>query len=278
MDKALLIGINKYPGCPLFGCCNDVDSVRQLLIDFFGFKPENIIVLKDGDATTSHIMMQIGAWVVQGTQAGDRVLLHYSGHGVQVPTGDPGEPDGLSEAICPVDFDWSAEHMITDKQFVATFSRMAPGVMFNWISDSCHSGDLDREMIPPKGMMASIWGLVTRAKSAPRRIPRLYPGSPHGGMVKVAQSRGMTPRGMVGGILDVGFVSGCMSTQTSADTRADGMACGALTHYLVKAIRSMPKDTPLCKIVASASQAMAAAGYAQRPQVDGARANRPLLG
>ena len=48
MDKALLIGINLYPGCPLYGCCNDVDNIRRILIECCGFKPENIIILKDG--------------------------------------------------------------------------------------------------------------------------------------------------------------------------------------------------------------------------------------
>ena len=31
MNKALVVGIDKYAQCPLFGCCNDANSIEELL-------------------------------------------------------------------------------------------------------------------------------------------------------------------------------------------------------------------------------------------------------
>lgn len=31
MRKALIVGINDYPNCPLFGCINDARSVAEIL-------------------------------------------------------------------------------------------------------------------------------------------------------------------------------------------------------------------------------------------------------
>lgn len=32
MRKALIVGIDDYANCPLFGCCNDADAVSDELI------------------------------------------------------------------------------------------------------------------------------------------------------------------------------------------------------------------------------------------------------
>lgn len=31
MRKALVVGIDQYPSCPLHGCCNDADSITNIL-------------------------------------------------------------------------------------------------------------------------------------------------------------------------------------------------------------------------------------------------------
>jgi hypothetical protein len=33
MDRALLVGINKYPGCPLYGYVNDITDMANFLKD-----------------------------------------------------------------------------------------------------------------------------------------------------------------------------------------------------------------------------------------------------
>ena len=149
MNRGLLVGINSYPGAPLRGCVNDVLDMAQFLTKACGFAMNDIRLLTDDRATTTGILERIG-WLLTGLKAGDRVIFHYSGHGAQMATRNPqGEVDGLDEVICPVDFDWKDEHTIRDKQFAQIFSAVPRGVEFVWVSDSCHSGGLSREMPPP---------------------------------------------------------------------------------------------------------------------------------
>ena len=274
--KVFTWGINAYPSCPLEGCINDVKRIVSIATDY-GFSKSQICVLTDGDATTRNILDKLD-WL-RKVQSGDAALLHNSCHGTQTPTKDQTEPDGLSEAVVPFDFDWSNEHMIIDKQFVSILSQMPSGVAFNWISDSCHSGDLDRAMLPPvrEGLLHSFWRHVLGMPVPTHRhkMIRLPP------VLQEEASRlrikGSRPRGMVNGLLDVGFVSGCRSEQTSADAFIDNAPNGAATYYIVKALRAMPRNTPLRDVVAAANADLRANGYDQEPRCEGARAGLPFL-
>ena len=86
VKRALLIGINKYQiaGADLRGCVNDVKGLSAALVEFHGFKTGDIAVLTDGAATKK--AMQAGIKnLVREAKKGDVVLLHYSGHGSNVP-------------------------------------------------------------------------------------------------------------------------------------------------------------------------------------------------
>jgi hypothetical protein len=178
------------------------------------------------------------------------------------------EVDGLDEVICPVDFDWSDTYLIRDKQFHQLFSTMHPGVKFNWVSDSCHSGNLSdtREMGNPHKVTA-------RAYPIPADIEW---------HVNLAKAKGHAPLGMskalVKGKLDVGFISGCQSNQTSADAYIDNRYNGALTYYLLQALKAEGGDkAPLTKIVATTNASLRANRYEQEPQAEGARVKRAFL-
>lgn len=283
MRKALIVGINAYPGCPLQGCVNDAVNMRNLLMTRYGFGSGDICMLTDGEATTANILSKLD-WLVD-VRPGDFVVFHYSGHGAQVPTGDPSEPDGLSECICPVDFDWSAPRMIIDKQFVSIFSRIPAGCIFNWASDSCHSGDLDRELVAPVAMSKSnvFYPIACFLKKLcfwqkPKvATAKTFPNPPHIMLgISRAAAKGFQTRGMVGGKLDVGFISGCKSNQTSADTYMNNQPCGALTTFLIKNINETP-NVPLSTLVANINRDLQANGYSQSPQAEGARVNKAFL-
>jgi hypothetical protein len=263
-DKALLIGINAYSQSPLRGCLNDIEDMAQLLVQKFKFKPEDVRLLADQRATTSEILDRL-QWLIDLHNVDDRCFFHYSGHGAQVASRNyRHEVDGLLEIIVPYDFNWTPQRMITDKTFLDHFNRITHGVNFNWVSDSCHSGDLTRNLPGP---------LVVQ-------IPKLYPTPVDIAWRNMtAKSRKVKCRSMVNGVLNVGFVSGCRSDQTSADTvDGSGRPCGALTHFLIDTLKRVPVTTPLRKVVEETSKALAQAGYSQRPQCEGARADKPLFG
>jgi hypothetical protein len=98
----------------------------------------SIRLLTDVRATKTAIVERLNL-LVSGARPRDRLVFHYSGHGAQMPTRNPAaEVDKLDEVICPVDFDWSDEHAIRDKDFYKIFAAVPDGVEFIWISDSCH--------------------------------------------------------------------------------------------------------------------------------------------
>ena len=258
MDKILIVGINQYPGCPLPDCVLDAQRAKTFAEDREGADERmyNTVRLVDRDATTEAILTALD-WLVYSVQPGDRLLFWYSGHGAQVPTNDPAEPDGLAEVICPVDFDWSPGRMITDQQFVNIFGAVPPGACFNWVSDSCHSGGLSREL-------------------KPYRLLRAYPLPPPAKMaarLKNLQAQGRKPH-VRRNLLNVGYVSGCRSDQTSAST-GNG---GALTTNLLAILHRDSPATPLVQVVKDTAALIHEKGYDQDPQAEGARANCPFWG
>lgn len=272
--KAVLVGINAYPAAPLQGCINDVIFAKLVLIKRFGFVESDIKTLMDSEATTEAVVAAL-KWLVFEAKPGDILYFHYSGHGVQVPVSRSIEIDGLSEAICPVDFDWSPEKMITDKQFMDIFSTIPIGVQFNWVSDSCHSGDLDRSLEQDKWWHA--WKWFKPAVKHPLIRPRTMPIP---GWVRKAMTSNKSwvrPRAVLSGQVVSGFVSGCKSNQTSADTIVDGRAGGALTSYLFKRLNEGQGSLPLSLVVKMVGDDLSRDGYEQNPQIEGLLKDKPFL-
>ena len=85
---ALLVGINQYPGIGLNGCITDVELQRELLIYRFGFLPQDILILKDAEATRTQIETAYEEHLVAQAKAGDVVVFHFSGYGSQVKVGE----------------------------------------------------------------------------------------------------------------------------------------------------------------------------------------------
>jgi metacaspase-1 len=255
MNRALLVGINAYPSSPLNGCLNDISDMANFLTGKCGFAMDDVRLLTESRATKQGIVERLG-WLLTGLRSGDRVLFHYSGHGVQLPTRSPqGEVDGLDEAICPYDFDWDDAHTIRDKEFSKMFSSIPAGVEFVWISDSCHSGDLERDMPKPNVTEKTInppldinWRLQTAKKNKIQAI----------GFNKTAQS------------LNLALISGCRSDQTSADAVFSGRYNGALTYFLLAELGKAGGLTiPLTKVVKDVNVSLQREGYDQEPQLEG---------
>lgn len=245
-DRVLLVGLNAYPGAPLNGCRNDIHDMNSYLLNYKHFCPESIHMLEDKAGTTVNILNEL-KWLT-GTPAGNRAVFVYSGHGAQVKAPLSVEPDGFSEVICPIDFDWSPDRMITDKQFVALFSLIVAGVNVSWTSDSCHSGDLDRGI------------------NKNRITPRLYPlPSPHKSDTRKLYSKS---KAMANGRLALRFISGCQSNQTSADAFINGRYNGAMTYYLLKSLRMLNNATTR-QAAERVNNELRIAGYDQRPQAEG---------
>lgn len=103
---ALLVGIDDYPGRSndLPSSLADVDLMRRTLVESYGFSPENIVVLRDGQATRSNLIAAFDGHLGQAGKDGV-ALFYFSGHGMQLDTNqgligaDDDEADGRDEAL-----------------------------------------------------------------------------------------------------------------------------------------------------------------------------------
>ncbi len=288
--KAVIVGINNYPGCPLQGCVNDATDIANLIhfteADYQQFNPidetdaagikawlktdlsftsDQIVYLRDADATTTNITQAL-LWLTADTKPGDVRFFWYSGHGAEFAGSDvSNQPDHQNQVMCPVDFAWDEQHMIQDVQLHKIFATMPNGVIFNWGSDSCHSGDLDKA-IPPRNVRY-------------RRYPLPPPANVAANLAAVKLKRGMPHRGIVAGELDVGFLSGCQYDEFSADTQDEaGRPCGAMTHYFLKVLKTQGMwNKPLTTLAADENKILDSMKYGQHPQPEGARKSKGWL-
>jgi hypothetical protein len=135
--RALLIGINYSGQSQLYGCINDIIQIQGVLIDAYGFKPEEIRVLRDDDPsmmpTKARILAAMEALVQENPQV---VYVHYSGHGTNIRDVNRDEADGMDECIVPSDYATSG--LITDDQINSILGRLRGTGMA--IFDCCRSG------------------------------------------------------------------------------------------------------------------------------------------
>ncbi|MET0517066.1 MAG: caspase family protein [Nitrospiraceae bacterium] len=232
--RAVLIGINRYqvPGSDLRGCVNDVNNLQKVLTQYHGFAGKDITVLTDLKATKKAMEAAIQK-LVAGTKKGDVLLLHYSGHGSNVPDDDGDEADKRDEILCPTDLDW--KNPLRDDWLRKTFDKLKAGVSLTVIMDCCHSGTNTRAIQPPdvpikERYLPSPWDLV--AAESGRKLR----GSVKGELRASSRAKRRKSDVVHADICEL-LITGCRDTQTSADAFIDGSYNGALTYYLVESIR-----------------------------------------
>ena len=274
--RALLIGINRYqiPGADLRGCVNDVGNLARALIDLYAFRKADIATLTDLDATRKAMERGI-ARLVRDARKGDVLVLHYSGHGSNVPDDDGDEADQRDEILCPTDLDWKAP--LTDDWLRQTFDRLRDGVSLTVIMDCCHSGTNTRAVAPPDApvkqrFLPSPWDLVA-AES--RRGLR---GKPTPGLRRSSRAARRS-HDVVNADLPEVLITGCRDAQTSADAWIDGAYTGALTYGLVQAMRQGNGRLTYRQLHERAAALLREKRFEQVPQLEGraARFDQPLF-
>ncbi|KAL3843760.1 hypothetical protein ACJIZ3_001163 [Penstemon smallii] len=220
--RAVLCGIN-YKGHKqsLNGSINDVLCMRSLLVERFKFPTSSILLLTEEEdydhiPTKKNIRAAL-RWLIQGCQAGDSLVFHYSGHGSQVRDESRDEVDGYDEAILPLDY--QVEGRILDDEINATIVRPLPrGAKLHAIIDTCFSGTL---LDLPNVCKINREGYF---KWEDHQIPHAaYKGTSGGRATSI---------------------SACDDHQNSGDTTAfTGIATGALTFSFVQALKQEPRLT-----------------------------------
>lgn len=137
--RALLIGANYSGANQLYGCIMDIIQMQGVLMDAYGFKPEEIMVLRDDDPSNMPTKARILSAFDMLVQANPQfVYIHYSGHGTNTADTNKDEADGRDECIVPCDY--ASAGIITDDVINASLKRLrATGLA---VFDCCRSGTI----------------------------------------------------------------------------------------------------------------------------------------
>lgn len=185
--RALLIGINDYSASrfgrlrvkpppdrdwnDLSGTANDVEALRTMLIELYGFDAKDIVILSDQQAGRASILRAIDQHLVQPAAKGDVLLFYFAGHGSQVRNTLSDEPDRMDESLVPADSRLGIDD-IRDKELRPLLNRMLDkGARLTVILDKCNSGSGARGLptgARPRGIRPDLRDVADRAQWGPR--------------------------------------------------------------------------------------------------------------
>jgi eukaryotic-like serine/threonine-protein kinase len=78
MNKAIVVGIDTYPGAPLHGCARDAKDVADCLT--FPEYDFDVKLMQNGNATRSDILQRISE-LAYGDDSGGTLFFYFAGHG-----------------------------------------------------------------------------------------------------------------------------------------------------------------------------------------------------
>lgn len=137
--RALLIGIN-YKGTSneLFGCINDVNSIKSQLSNVYGFKDISIMTDDTLVKPTSNNIYNKLKQILENSVSGDLIFISYSGHGSYIKDTNGDEDDGQDEMIIGLDLIGIKDDTL--KTLINTYLKS--GVTLIMLFDSCFSGTI----------------------------------------------------------------------------------------------------------------------------------------
>lgn len=150
---ALVVGIGKYEDSRWGSIHGDTDvDYAVAMLKANGFK--DIRTLRNADATKRGILSAFRS-LKRRCGHGDKVYVHFSGHGQQVTDLDGDEDDGYDEAWIPYDArpvysaSYRGEKHLTDDELNAVLAeirkKIGPSGRMLVVVDACHSGTATRE-------------------------------------------------------------------------------------------------------------------------------------
>jgi hypothetical protein len=244
----------------LDGSINDVEDMRQVLTTKFEFPPDNILVLKDAQATHAAIIEAIQTHLIAKAQPGDIVVFDYSGHGSQMKDVTGKKISGLDETIVPYDsrdpegkvFDISGAEL---HGLLLQLAAKTKNVTF--ILDSCHSGTLVR-------------GARVRSIPADTRTPPPPPSY-------AVATRGVGQAEELGGP-HYAAIEAATSKEDAFEHFAGGKNHGALTYFLAQQLRSAKAGATYRDVMDGVVGNVTANYPAQHPSLEGAEADLFVFG
>jgi hypothetical protein len=239
MKKALLIGINyTQTSNQLYGCINDVNNMTtylsnrypncstQVLTDLSGVKPNK-----------TNIMNSLN-WLISGVRSGDKIYLHYSGHGTMVRDTNKDETDGYDEAIVS-----SNKEIIIDDYLNNNFVKKIPyGVSLYCVFDSCCAGtvlDLPYNIRYARNRYVNFSG---------SRVLKTIPSNIY----------------CISGSIDLSYASDVVAPNVFTGSKQPQ---GALTYTLLKVLCKQQNTFQFRDLIKYLQTGLTAGGYTQIPTI-----------
>ena len=285
--RALCVGINQFTDRelpPLKGAINDARTLSLMLMRDFGFDPRNVLVLADAQATKAGLLGSIGA-LLDGTRAGDELVLFASTHGSHIPDQDGDDEDGYDEVLVAHDHDWERA-VLSDDELARVLAKVPDGVRLTAIWDTCHAGTLQdtasasyrtRGLERDGDLAAGVEVLGVRYVPLPER----YDVARGDKAVRKKPAKRTTTKkkkppagadhGAMGSLVHDGFpavsLAGCADDETSADASFGGIYEGAFSHAMLDVLRRTRADLTWEELHARTKSLMAKLGLKQTPQI-----------
>ncbi|RPI25578.1 MAG: hypothetical protein EHM61_14025 [Acidobacteria bacterium] len=271
---ALIVGIDKYISPTvrsLSGCRNDAEALRLFLLEYLNVPQRQIRVLTNAQATRSAILGSFAEFLIDNDeiQRGSQILIHYSGHGSQMPNTTGTEPDGRDETIVPHDSRVGDVFDIPDKTLAQVIKRLSErrGDNITVILDCCHSGSGTR-------------GLAGAQTVATRRAPfdeRRPPADLDFAWRPGTAARGVGGSGWAATAQNHVLVAGCLDREESHEHWTGEVHHGALTFFLLQYLRQLGCDATYADLHSYLRNQVTALYPLQTPQCEGQR-DRVILG
>lgn len=227
MKKALLIGIN-YKNSPaeLRGCINDINDIKNILVQNCDYQESNIIVLTEEHQnipTRKNIESYIN-WLVTDIFSGDTILFYYSGHGFYKKDLSGDEFDHNDELLVPLDYE--TQGFISDDWLLKNLIEKIPHNTTLWaFADCCHSGTI----LDLKYNYQSKCSLLPN-KSYQKNMD--YNSSDWNDKYLLYLEKQNDVQGTVC------LFTGCQDEEQSIDAFIDNKAQGAFTHCLLELLQN----------------------------------------
>jgi hypothetical protein len=188
-------------------------------------------------------MLACMASLIEETGPDDLAVITYSGHGSWQPDRSGDEPDRRDEVLCPVDY--ARAGMISDDDLYRVFTSGHRWARVVFISDSCHSGSVNRLAGP---LNAEPVRRVDRPDMEPVTIPlgwrkaRFLPPvewiEDERELAMAVRAELAPPRGK--SRPSALLMAACQDTQVAYDAWFDGRANGAFTYAALQALVEGP--------------------------------------
>jgi hypothetical protein len=269
MIYARLIGIDAYPSNTLYGCNNDVTNMAAFLA---GLGVDVVAPLRDGAADAGSILSTLLA-DVQRLNAGDQLIVHFSGHGSQLYF------QGITRsAACPIDFRSGDRNSgIIDVDLGTLMQALRDQARVTIFADCCFSGGLEKNFAQVLGeaLTRTMLGFAARVG---------LPVSPKLRVRVFAQSNAASSQSVTGaiGTGDVVVLAASGSGQESGECDFGGTGSagiqGVFTHFLIQHLNGGNIGEPATATCAGIN-ALTHGKFTQVAELhgNGASWNRPLI-